>query len=162
MHNHKNSFVRTAEYTEAEQEALDEIRRGKFTLLQDIQRLKEELAEVNYALETLDIDENGKPNASRRNLQIGKKKFNMDPRKGIDFLVEHALIKHSAEEIARFLLSEDNLMKTAIGDYLGESRCTSPSSLVTDVFCLPFSVRTVEATATSLTRKYASEEPSFL
>lgn len=55
-----------------------------------------------------------------KNLQMGKKKFNMDPKKGIEFLISHALIKETAEEVAQFLYKGEGLNKTMIGDYLGE------------------------------------------
>ena len=41
--------------------------------------------------------------AKVRNLQMGKKKFNMDPKKGIEFLINHSLIKETPEDIAAFL-----------------------------------------------------------
>ena len=34
---------------------------------------------------------------------MGKKKFNMDPKKGIEFLINHNLIKETPEDIAAFL-----------------------------------------------------------
>lgn len=51
---------------------------------------------------------------------MGKKKFNMEPKKGIKFLIEHHLIQETAEDIAHFLYKGEGLNKTAIGDYLGE------------------------------------------
>lgn len=83
---------------------------------------------------------------------MGRKKFNMDPKKvrlfdifnrnysesvvlpylcgvglfpfpqGIVFLVENELLRHTPEDIAQFLYKGEGLNKTAIGDYLGE-RC---------------------------------------
>lgn len=80
---------------------------------------------------------------------MGRKKFNMDPKKvilylhrcslshslltlvtdcfcslqGIVFLVENELLRHTPEDIAQFLYKGEGLNKTAIGDYLGE-RCS--------------------------------------
>lgn len=86
---------------------------------------------------------------------MGRKKFNMDPKKvcffdiycqkysesfllpylcgdglypflqGIVFLVENELLRHTPEDIAQFLYKGEGLNKTAIGDYLGE-RFTLP------------------------------------
>lgn len=86
---------------------------------------------------------------------MGRKKFNMDPKKvcffdiycqkysdsfclpylcgdelspslqGIVFLVENELLRHTSEDIAQFLYKGEGLNKTAIGDYLGE-RFTLP------------------------------------
>uniref|UniRef100_A0AAZ3NQN4 Cytohesin 1a n=1 Tax=Oncorhynchus tshawytscha TaxID=74940 RepID=A0AAZ3NQN4_ONCTS len=57
-----------------------------------------------------------------RNKQVamGRKKFNMDPKKGIKFLIENDLLKHTSSDIAQFLYKGEGLNKTAIGDYLGE------------------------------------------
>lgn len=55
-----------------------------------------------------------------KQMSIGRKKFNMDPKKGIEFLVEHGLLQHTQEEVAAFLYKGEGLNKTAIGDYLGE------------------------------------------
>lgn len=58
----------------------------------------------------------------QRNKQVamGRKKFNMDPKKGIQFLIENDLLKNTCEDIAQFLYKGEGLNKTAIGDYLGE------------------------------------------
>lgn len=53
-------------------------------------------------------------------MSIGRKKFNMDPKKGIEFLVEHGLLQATNEDVAGFLYKGEGLNKTAIGDYLGE------------------------------------------
>ena len=58
--------------------------------------------------------------AKMKNLQMGKKKFNMDPKKGIEYLVQHGLLRETPEEVAQFLYKGEGLNKTAIGDYLGE------------------------------------------
>ena len=51
---------------------------------------------------------------------MGKKKFNMESKKGIQFLISHHLVAETPEEVAQFLYKEEGLNKTAIGDYLGE------------------------------------------
>ncbi|KAL3197719.1 hypothetical protein MRX96_014595 [Rhipicephalus microplus] len=62
----------------------------------------------------------GGPRAASK-LSIGKKKFNMDPKKGIEYLVEHGLLRADAPlEVAQFLYGGQGLNKTAIGEYLGE------------------------------------------
>uniref|UniRef100_A0A3Q0S7J0 Cytohesin 4a n=1 Tax=Amphilophus citrinellus TaxID=61819 RepID=A0A3Q0S7J0_AMPCI len=50
----------------------------------------------------------------------GKKKFNMDPKKGVHYLVENGLLEWRAESVAEFLYKEEGLNKTAIGNFLGE------------------------------------------
>ncbi|XP_064595566.1 cytohesin-1-like isoform X2 [Liolophura sinensis] len=61
-----------------------------------------------------------KNNPKTKQMSIGRKKFNMDPKKGIEYLVEHGLLNHTPEDVAEFLSKGEGLNKTAIGDYLGE------------------------------------------
>lgn len=102
--------------TASEREVLVNIRKRKLELLQEISQLKDELTEVNTDIEAMDTEEGAKV----RNLQMGKKKFNMDPKKGIEFLIGHNLVKETPEDIAAFLYKGEGLNKTMIGDYLGE------------------------------------------
>ena len=55
-----------------------------------------------------------------KQLSIGRKKFNMDPKKGIEYLQEHGLLQATPEDVAAYLYKGEGLNKTAIGDYLGE------------------------------------------
>jgi len=55
---------------------------------------------------------------------MGKKKFNMDSKKGIEYLVSHGLLTNTAEDVAQFLYKGKGLSKTVIGDYLGEKMTT--------------------------------------
>ena len=102
--------------TPDEQQVLLNIRKRKEELLQEIYQLKEELTDVNTEIEAMDTEEGAK----MKNLQMGKKKFNMDPKKGIEFLISHDLIKETPEDVAAFLYKGEGLNKTMIGDYLGE------------------------------------------
>ncbi|XP_076061678.1 cytohesin-1-like isoform X2 [Oratosquilla oratoria] len=90
-----------------------------FFNLRDCQ-LKDEIAEVATEMETLDTGEDSKSNPKSKQTSIGRKKFNMDPKKGIEYLIEHGLLKNTPEDIAGFLYKGEGLNKTAIGDYLGE------------------------------------------
>ncbi|MEQ2208565.1 Cytohesin-1 [Xenoophorus captivus] len=103
-----------------EQQELESIRRRKQELLQDIQRLKDEIAEVTNEIESLGLTEERKSMQRNKQMAIGRKKFNMDPTKGIHFLTESSLLKNTSEDIAQFLYKGEGLNKTAIGDYLGE------------------------------------------
>ena len=71
---------------------------------------------------------------------MGKKKFNIDPKKvshikygfrytklsfhfyfkGIEFLIENGLVENTPEAVASFLYNSEGLTKTAIGEYMGE------------------------------------------
>uniref|UniRef100_A0A8C5BXJ6 Cytohesin-2 n=1 Tax=Gadus morhua TaxID=8049 RepID=A0A8C5BXJ6_GADMO len=104
-----------------ERSELEDIRRRKGALLQEIQRLREELREAILEVEGLESSTEGSKTLQKsRHVAMGRKKFNMDPKKGIVFLVENDLLRHTAEDVAQFLYKGEGLNKTAIGDYLGE------------------------------------------
>src|SRR5699024_6124752 len=89
--------------TPEEKKKLEEIRMRRSKLTYEIQKLKEEISNVKREMSRLDQTPsdassglNGGPikssddnNSAQRakQLSIGKKKFNMDPKKGIEFLV---------------------------------------------------------------------------
>uniref|UniRef100_A0A9J7ZIZ4 Cytohesin-2 n=1 Tax=Cyprinus carpio carpio TaxID=630221 RepID=A0A9J7ZIZ4_CYPCA len=110
-----------ADLSPEERSELEEIRRRKGALLLEIQRLKEELREAIIEVEGLESSTEGSKTLQKsRHVAMGRKKFNMDPKKGIVFLVENELLRHTPEDIAQFLYKGEGLNKTAIGDYLGE------------------------------------------
>lgn len=86
----------------------------------NFQHLKDELGEVVSEMEGLDSGEDGKHNNKAKMMSIGRKKFNMDPKKGIEYLIEKGLLQLTPESVAQFLHKGEGLNKTAIGDYLGE------------------------------------------
>ena len=46
--------------------------------------------------------------------------FNRKPRHGLQYLQAQGLLADAAVDVARFLLTEDRLDKTVVGDYLGD------------------------------------------
>ncbi|XP_018014315.1 cytohesin-1 isoform X3 [Hyalella azteca] len=84
------------------------------------QQLKDEMADVTAEMETLEGGDDGKNNPKSKQMSIGRKKFNMDPKKGIEYLIDHGLLKNTPDDISKFLYNGEGLNKTAIGDYLGE------------------------------------------
>ncbi|PRD24997.1 UNVERIFIED_CONTAM: Cytohesin-1 [Trichonephila clavipes] len=94
----------------------------------DEEQLKDEITEVTAEMERLEAQDEWvllfeqviKSNTKAKQLSTGKKKFNMDPKKGIEYLIEHGLLKDTPEDVAQFLYKGEGLNKTAIGDYLGE------------------------------------------
>ncbi|TRY68332.1 hypothetical protein TCAL_03803 [Tigriopus californicus] len=110
--------ARYPDLTATELDLLVNIRKRKLELMAEISQLKDELCEVNGEIETTDTEEGVK----LKNLQMGKKKFNMDPKKGIEFLIRQNVIRHTPEEVAQFLYKGEGLNKTMIGDYLGEKK----------------------------------------
>ncbi|XP_018014318.2 cytohesin-1 isoform X2 [Hyalella azteca] len=83
-------------------------------------QLKDEMADVTAEMETLEGGDDGKNNPKSKQMSIGRKKFNMDPKKGIEYLIDHGLLKNTPDDISKFLYNGEGLNKTAIGDYLGE------------------------------------------
>uniref|UniRef100_A0A7S1PDF6 SEC7 domain-containing protein n=1 Tax=Vitrella brassicaformis TaxID=1169539 RepID=A0A7S1PDF6_9ALVE len=55
-------------------------------------------------------------------LQRAIAKFNIKPKKGIEYLISTGQLQDDPEAIARFLLTQEGLDKTLIGDYLGEDK----------------------------------------
>ncbi|XP_051817749.1 cytohesin-4 [Antechinus flavipes] len=108
------------ELNQIETEELQTIQWHRKQLLEDIQKLKEEIAEVFAQIDCFENAEESRQVQKEKELCIGRKKFNMDPGKGIQYLIEHKLLSSNIEEIAQFLYKGEGLNKTAIGDYLGE------------------------------------------
>ncbi|CAL8381709.1 unnamed protein product, partial [Gadus morhua 'NCC'] len=103
-----------------ERDELSNIRRRKRELLDDIERLKFEIAEVMTEIEQLTCVGESKTTQRNKQIAMGRKKFNMDPKKGIQFLLENDLLQHTPEDVSQFLYKGEGLNKTVIGDYLGE------------------------------------------
>ncbi|XP_055382063.1 cytohesin-1 isoform X2 [Condylostylus longicornis] len=110
----------TPDLTPEQQRLLIELRRQKQELLLEIQQIKDELCEVVSEMETLDSQEGCKHSNKDKQMSIGRKKFNMDPKKGIEYLVDNHLLVMDPQDVAHFLYKGEGLNKTAIGDYLGE------------------------------------------
>lgn len=110
------------ELTEEEMQLLTEIRRRKAELQSEIQSLKSEISTVQADLKRLEStnEYDRKTNSKAKQISIGKKRFNMDPKKGVEYLIEHDILERTPESIANFLLEGEGLNKTAIGNYLGE------------------------------------------
>jgi len=109
-----------ADLTDEEKGILASIRKRKAELLEEIEQIRTELGQVNGEIESLDVVDDEKNNPKAKQMSIGRKKFNMDPKKGIEYLVQHGLLNNTTQDIADFLYKGEGLNKTAIGEYLGE------------------------------------------
>ncbi|KAK1798842.1 hypothetical protein P4O66_007127, partial [Electrophorus voltai] len=85
-----------------------------------LQKLKWEIENVMAEIQDFESAEETKVLERGKQFCSGKKKFNMDPKKGLNYLVENALVERNPQSIAEFLYKEEGLNKTAIGDFLGE------------------------------------------
>lgn len=88
--------------------------------------MKDEISEVTLEMEAMEggglatDDATKLSNNKAKQTSIGRKKFNMDPKKGIEYLIENGLLTANPDDVAQFLYKGEGLNKTAIGDYLGE------------------------------------------
>ncbi|XP_013870946.1 cytohesin 4b, partial [Austrofundulus limnaeus] len=110
----------SSDFTADERMELESIKMYKKDLLDDIQKLKTEIDNIMAEILSFDFAEESKTVEKNKQFCNGKKKFNMDPKKGINYLVENKLLNGSAQSIAEFLYKEEGLNKTAIGEFLGE------------------------------------------
>ncbi|NXU79871.1 CYH4 protein, partial [Oreotrochilus melanogaster] len=124
--------------SEAEEAEIEAIRQHRKELLEDIKKLKEEIAQVFAEIECFQNAEESKLPQRDKLLTLGRKKFNMDPAKGIQYLIEHKVLSSDLQEIARFLHKGEGLNKTAIGDYLGGRDPTNIQTLQAFVACHQF------------------------
>ncbi|XP_068178505.1 cytohesin 4b isoform X1 [Antennarius striatus] len=108
------------DFTADEKMELENIKTYKKDLLDDIQKLKLEIDKIMEEILSFKPGEENKALEKSKRFSNGKKKFNMDPKKGINYLVEHKLLDRSPQVFAEFLYKEEGLDKTAIGDFLGE------------------------------------------
>lgn len=106
--------------TVEDRDTLESIFLCREKLLNEIKELEDELAETQFEIEQIDIAEIEKVQPKLKQLSIGKKKFNLDPKAGMEYLIENNLVENSPEAVAQFLFTGDGLNKTAIGNYLGE------------------------------------------
>lgn len=124
-------FRSSRDLTPEEAQLLGDIRRRKAELLKEIETLQGEIDSVSQDIgrvplaeteDTLSTGSGGDGSSSKdvRLMSLGRKKFNMDPKKGIEFLVTNGLLAKEEEPVAQFLYRGEGLNKTAIGEYLGE------------------------------------------
>ncbi|XP_049678136.1 cytohesin-4 isoform X1 [Accipiter gentilis] len=139
----------STDLSEAEEAEIETIRQHRQELLEDIKKLKEEIAQVFAEIECFQNAEKRKEAGNnpgeqtsklsqKDKLSLGRKKFNMDPAKGIQYLIEQQVLSSDLQEIAKFLHKGEGLNKTAIGDYLGGRDPTNIQILQAFVACHQF------------------------
>uniref|UniRef100_A0AAY5EV29 Cytohesin 4b n=1 Tax=Electrophorus electricus TaxID=8005 RepID=A0AAY5EV29_ELEEL len=111
---------RVVKFSQEERLEIENLKMHKQDLLDDIQKLKWEIETVMAEIQDFESAEETKVLERGKQFCSGKKKFNMDPKKGLNYLVENALVERNPQSIAEFLYKEEGLNKTAIGDFLGE------------------------------------------
>ncbi|KAL6455573.1 hypothetical protein MHYP_G00354240 [Metynnis hypsauchen] len=109
-----------SDFSMEERREIENLKLHKQDLLDDIQKLKWEIENVMAEIQDFESAEENKVLERGKQFSSGKKKFNMDPKKGINYLVENSLLEWKPQTVAEFLYKEEGLNKTAIGDFLGE------------------------------------------
>lgn len=72
--------------------------------------------------EILDLPEELEERKQRKELmETGIEMFNKKPKKGIQFLQERSLLGLKVEDVAKWLIEDDRLDKTLVGDFLGDN-----------------------------------------
>ncbi|XP_062854186.1 cytohesin 4b [Trichomycterus rosablanca] len=108
------------DFTPKERLEIQNLNLHRQDLLDDIQKLKWEIENVMAEIQNFESSEENKVVERGKQISSGKKKFNMDPKKGVNYLVQNNLLEWKPQSIAEFLYKEEGLNKTAIGDFLGE------------------------------------------
>uniref|UniRef100_A0A8R1TV30 SEC7 domain-containing protein n=1 Tax=Onchocerca volvulus TaxID=6282 RepID=A0A8R1TV30_ONCVO len=126
------AYFNTTDLTPAELEDLAFLRARRSGINEDVEEIRSELDGINAQLATIDIpDEEYSPNG--RHMSIARKNFNIDPKKGMEYMIQHNLVHNSSASVAEFLYKGEGLRKSAVGDYLGEN---NPFNLeVLEKFC---------------------------
>jgi len=71
-------------------------------------------------------------------LEIGIKMFNKKPKKGIAYLQENDLLGKTPKDVAAWLLKDERLDKTQIGEYLGEPAQLNLDTMHAYTDCIDF------------------------
>ncbi|KAK0397350.1 hypothetical protein QR680_002094 [Steinernema hermaphroditum] len=97
-----------ADLTPDEVQSLAIIRKRKAHLLEEIQQIRAEMENVSAQIEALEpIEDEANPKAKQ--MLMGRKKFNMDPKRGMEYLIEQGLIQRTPQAVAEFLYKGEGL-----------------------------------------------------
>ncbi|XP_010903773.1 cytohesin 4b isoform X1 [Esox lucius] len=115
-----DSMMVSSDFTADERLEIERMKMHRQDLLDEIKKLNMDIDAIMSEISDFQSTEENKVAERGKQFSSGKKKFNMDPKKGMNYLVENGLLESSPQPIAEFLYKEDGLNKTAIGDFLGE------------------------------------------
>ncbi|XP_044297216.1 cytohesin-4 [Varanus komodoensis] len=130
--------TKSPDLNETEATEIEIIKKHKTGLLEDIQKINDEIAEILKEINNFQQTQTSKMIQRDKDLCTGRKKFNMDPAKGIRHLIESKVLSSDAQEIAKFLYQGEGLSKTAIGEYLGQRDAMNLQVLQAFVECHEF------------------------
>jgi len=130
--------------TPREKVILQGLQKRKEEVLREIQQINDEITEISKELEIMDQgDEGYQASSKEKQITIGRKKFNINPHKGFEYMFANNLINNTPEDIAKFLFQND-LNKTKMGEYLGEHHETQLQVLKEFVACHDFENKSLD------------------
>ncbi|XP_053577201.1 cytohesin-4 [Bombina bombina] len=129
---HSRMETTEKEKTLAQTEQIQKSESERKELLEHIKQLQSDISCI-----VADIDDFEKSRKTQRENELysARRKFNMDPEKGIQMLIEKKLLERDPVKIAQFLYQEAGLSKTAIGEYLGQREALNLQVLQAFVDC---------------------------
>lgn len=90
--------------------------------------------------EVLDFPEELEERKQRKELmETGIEMFNKKPKKGIQFLQERSLLGPTIDDIAKWLIEDERLDKTQVGDFLGDNDDQSKAAMCAYIDAKDFS-----------------------
>ncbi|XP_063796719.1 cytohesin-4 isoform X2 [Pseudophryne corroboree] len=89
-------------------------------LLEYINNLQSEITEIVSEIDDFERLQISRKIEKENELLSANRKFNMDPEKGIQLLINKKFLERDPEQIASFLYQGAGLSKAAIGEYLGQ------------------------------------------
>ncbi|KAM4722831.1 cytohesin-4 [Rhinophrynus dorsalis] len=89
-------------------------------LFEHIKKLQSEITEIVAEIDDFERMEESRRQYRENELYSASRKFNMDPEKGIQLLIERKFLEKDPVCIASFLYAREGLSKAAIGEYLGQ------------------------------------------
>jgi len=105
------------------EEALILILKRKAELLRDIARVRKDVQENEKEISFFEDPvrhKEQKEHSKQKELKAGIRKFNQNPKKGLQLFIDNNQIQDDPKSIVQFLLHTKGLSKMAIGDLLGE------------------------------------------
>ncbi|XP_075039169.1 cytohesin-4 [Mixophyes fleayi] len=107
-------------YTMAQTEERKVTSSNREELFEHIKNLQNEITEIMADIDDFEHLQISRKIERENELLSANRKFNMDPEKGIQLLINKKFLERDPEHIASFLYQSAGLSKSAIGEYLGQ------------------------------------------
>ncbi|XP_063282579.1 cytohesin-4 [Pelobates fuscus] len=114
------TFDRGTYLAQAEEPKIPITQCSREELLESIKNLQNEITEIVADIDDFEQMEQRRKIQKENELYRASRKFNMDPEKGIQMLIEKKFLEKDPHQIASFLYQGTGLSKSAIGEYMGQ------------------------------------------